>query len=101
MEIRLTCTVSIPGFYQPSEVAAQYKFLGQTPYGAKRSRELHAVHHRGSRRILAELMNMAEPLERTPYLLIYEVGGFLHLGDPVRHLKWDAEMPSTPGHFFV
>ncbi len=68
--------MSIAGFYQPAEVPAQPEFLGHTPYGAKRSRELHAVHHRGSLRILAELMNVAEPLERTPYLLVYEVVGF-------------------------
>lgn len=46
-------------------------------------------------------MNMAEPAERALNLFVYEVIGDPHFGDPARHLKREAEMPSSPSDFFT
>lgn len=69
----ITGEVPIPRLDELLEVAGQNQLLGKAPYGAERCRELDPVNHRGSRPVLAELMDVPEPPKRALDLLIHKI----------------------------
>lgn len=93
----ITGEVPVPQLDQLLKVASQHQLFYKPANGAEWRRKLDTIHHRGPRRILTELMHVAESPKGTLDLFIDEIVRRLHLGDPTRHLKWNSEMPGPPG----
>jgi hypothetical protein len=98
--LRIRGQVPVACLDEPAEVPCQNKPLGYAPDWTERGRELDAVNHFGSRRVLAELMDVREPPERALDLLVDEKVRRLHPSDPACHAKRDTEMLSPPRDLF-
>ena len=93
--------MSVAGFDQLLKVAGQHQLFDCSPDDAERCLERNPVHHGGARGLRVELVDVPEPSERSPDLLVHETLRCLHEGDPARHPQRHPEVPGAPGHLLA